>query len=170
MSTKAEIRTLEIFYDFACPYCLRGHEYLAELLPNYPDVEIAWRPCEAHPRPERYGLHSDLCIQGLFYAQEQRVDLWDYHARMYAAAVKERVNIEDTEVLAGRVHGLMDPAAFLAALQSGVYAKAVSDGNDYAYEQSGVWAVPAYRMNGKKLDAVENVGVTKQQLADFLKG
>jgi len=160
---------MEVFYDFVCPYCLSGHQYLTELLPQYPDIEIVWRPCEAHPRPERYGLHSDLCITGMYYAQEQGVDLWDYHARMYAAAVTERVNIEDPEVVAGRVHGLLDPAAFLAALQSGAYAKAVTDGNDYAYEQNGVWAVPAFRLDGRKLDSVENVGVTKQQLADFMR-
>jgi predicted DsbA family dithiol-disulfide isomerase len=88
---------------------------------------------------------------------------------MYAAAVTERVNIEDAEVVAGRVHGLLDPAAFLEALQSGVYAKAVEDGNDYAYEQNGVWAVPAYRMDGSKLDSVVGIGVTKQQLAEFMK-
>lgn len=162
------MRTLEVFFDYACPYCLRGHEYLTELLPQYPDIEVVWRPCEAHPRPERYGNHSDLCTQGMFYALEQGVDIWDYHSRMYGAAVKERVNIEDPEVVAGRVYGLLDPAAFLKALLDGTYEKAVSDANDYAYEQSGVWAVPSYRMGGKKLDSVENVGATKQQLASFL--
>jgi hypothetical protein len=30
--------------------------------------------------------------------------------------------------------------------------------------------VPAYRLNGRKLDAVEDVGVTKEQLARFLSG
>ena len=165
----SKMRKVEIFFDYACPYCLRGNEFLKELLPQHPDIEVVWRPCEAHPRPERYGLHSDLCIQGMLYAREQGADLWEYHARMYEAAVKDRVNIEDPEVIAGRVHGLLDPAALLGALQSGGYTKAVADGNDYAYEQSGVWAVPAYRMDGKKLDSVENVGVTKQQLAEFLK-
>jgi predicted DsbA family dithiol-disulfide isomerase len=159
---------LEVFFDYACPYCLRGHEYLTALLPEYPGIEVAWRPCEAHPRPEKYGPHSDLCIQGLYYALEQGADIWEYHARMYAAAVRDRVNIEDPEAVAGRVRGLLDPDAFLRALRSGRYAKAVSDGNDYAYELSGVWAVPSYRMDGRKLDAVEGVGVTKDQLAAFL--
>jgi len=30
---------LEVFFDYACPYCLRGHEDLLELLPQYPQVE-----------------------------------------------------------------------------------------------------------------------------------
>ena len=159
---------LEVFFDYACPYCLIGHNYLKELLPEYPDVDVIWKPCEAHPRPERYGLHSDLCIQGMYYAIEQGVDVWEYHERMYKAAIQDRVNIENPEVVAGRVQGLLDPDAFLKALNSGRYEKAVTEGNDYAYERSGVWAVPAYRMNSRKLDSVEDVGVTKEQLAVFL--
>jgi len=34
----------------------------------------------------------------------------------------------------------------------------------------GVWAVPSYRMDGRKLDSIENVGITKRQLTDFLSG
>ena len=164
------MRKMEVFFDYACPFCLKGHKYLEELLPQYPDVEVVWRPCEAHPRPERYGLHSDLCIQGLFYALEQSVDIWAYHGRMYNAAVRERVNIEDPEVVAGHAHGLLDIDGFLNAIMSGKYARAAAEANDYAYGQSGVWVVPAYRMDGRKLDSIENVGVTKAQLAAFLSG
>jgi len=162
------MRKLEVFFDYACPYCLKGHGYLVDLLPLYPDIEVVWRPCEAHPRPERYDLHSDLCIQGMFYALEQGVDILEYHQRMYSAALKERVNIEDQDVLAGRVHGLLDPGAFLKALQGGKYEKAVAEANSYAYNASGVWVVPAYRLDGRKLDSIENIGVSKQQLAEFL--
>jgi 2-hydroxychromene-2-carboxylate isomerase len=87
---------------------------------------------------------------------------------MYNAAVKDRVNIEDQDVLAGRVHGLLDPAAFIRALGSGKYEKALADANAYAYDRSEVWVVPAYRMGGRKLDSIEDVGVTKGQLAEFL--
>ena len=159
---------LEVFFDYACPYCLKGHEYLKELLPEYPDVMVVWRPCEAHPRPETFGLHSDLCIQGLFFVLDQGVDVWEYHDRMFRAALKDRANIEDPDVIAGRMHGLLEPDALLKAIYSGKYEGAVAEANDYAYERSGVWAVPSYRMDGRKLDSIENVGVTKRQLADFL--
>ena len=162
------MRTLEVFFDYACPYCLKGHELLKELLPQHPDIEVVWRPCEAHPRPERYGLHSDLCIAGMFFVLEHGADIWEYHDRTYNAALKERVNIEDPEVVAGHAHGLLDTEDLFNALQNGTYAKAVADANDYAYEQSGVWVVPAYRMDGRKLDSIENIGVTKAQLLTFL--
>ncbi|MCL2004491.1 MAG: DsbA family protein [Oscillospiraceae bacterium] len=164
------MRKLEVFIDHTCPYCLRGYETLKELMPQHPDIEVVWRPCEAHPRPEEYGIHSDLCIQGMFFALEQGADAWAYHDRMFSAAQKEKVNIEDPEALAGRVQGLLDADAFLKALRSGVYEKAVTDANDYAYEQSGVWFIPAFRMDGRKLDAAGGAGVTKAQLSAFLGG
>ena len=168
MEDKKTMRKLEVFFDYACPYCLTGHEYLMELLPQYNDIEVIWRACEAHPRPEVYGRYSDLCVQGLLYAVEKGADLRDFHGRMYRAALKDGVNIENPAALADYFKDLLDPAAFRDALRSGKYAQAVADANDYAYEQSGVWYVPAYRMDGRKLDAAGGVGVTKAQLAEFL--
>ena len=43
------------------------------------------------------------------------------------------------------------------------------EANGYVYEQSGVWVVPAYRLEGRKLDSIENIGITKQQLEVFLR-
>ncbi len=162
------MRELEVFFDYTCPYCRRGHEDLAALLPEYPDIEIVWRPCEAHPRPEEYGPHSDLCIQSLFFALQQGADIWAFHRRMYEAAFS--VNIEDPKSLARCVNGILDPSALLDALQSGRYARAVSEANDYAYERSGVWVLPAYRTDGRKLDSEAGVGVGREELAAFLNG
>ena len=161
---------LEVFFDYACPYCLKGHQYLLELMPEFPHIEVVWRPCEAHPRPERYGPHSDLCIQGMFFADERGADLWAYHERMYDLALGRQVNIEDIGALAAHVADLLDANAFRDALSGGQYRGIQQKGNAYAYEESGVWAVPAYRMNGRRLDSVEGVGVTKAQLRAFLDG
>jgi predicted DsbA family dithiol-disulfide isomerase len=159
-----------VFFDYACPYCLRAHETLLALLPEFPGVEPIWRPCEAHPRPERYGPHSDLCIQGMFFAQEAGTDLWAYHTRMYDLCLRRRVNIEDIGALAANAGDLLDADTFRGALRTGKYRSALRAANDYAYKKSGVWVVPAYRMNGRRLDAVENVGVTEAQLRKFLEG
>lgn len=157
-----------MFFDYACPYCLRAHEYLTELMPQYPDVSIVWRPCEAHPRPDRYGPHSDLCIQGYFFVRENGADVLAYHDRMYRAALKDRIDIESIDVLTDSVRDLVDADAFRLALQQGTYQKALAESNRLAFERSGVWVVPAYRMEGRKIDAVENVGVSKEQLRRFL--
>ena len=29
---------IEVFFDHTCPYCDKGHKYLMELLPKYPDA------------------------------------------------------------------------------------------------------------------------------------
>lgn len=162
------MRQLEVFFDYTCPFCLRGHEYLVQLLPGQADIEIVWRPCEAHPRPEQYGQHSDLCIQGLFFAQDNGADIWAYHERLYSAVHKKHIDIENVDALVDCVKGLLDAKAFRDALACGVYAKKLLEFNDYAYEHSGVWALPSYRMNGKKLDSIEGIGITKQQLASFM--
>jgi predicted DsbA family dithiol-disulfide isomerase len=161
-------RELEVFFDYACPYCFQAYRHLTELIPDYPDVDIIWRPCEAHPRPERYGLHSDLCIQGYFFAAENGVDVWAYHDCMYRAALKEHVNIEDIDALSDFVRDLVDADAFRLALRQGIYSRALAESNELAFERSGVWVVPAYRLEGRKLDAVENIGVSKEQLRRFL--
>ena len=110
---------LEVFFDYACPFCQRGHEYLKELHPFYQQIEIVWCPFEAHPRPDRYGPHSDLCIQGMFFALDHGVDIWAYHDRMFKAALKDRVDIEDINVLASSVRGLLNTDAFRKSLQNG---------------------------------------------------
>lgn len=160
---------LEFFFDYSCPYCLKGYNLLLELLPDFPGLEVEWFPCEAHPRPETYGPHSDLCIEGMYFAKEAGADLWAYHDRMYRLALGDRVNIEDADTLARHVGDLLDADAFRAALLEHRYARQVVEGNAYAYEQNGVWAVPSYRMDGRKLDARENVGVSTTQLRGFLR-
>lgn len=162
------MQTLAVFFDYACPYCYRAHNDLVALLTQYPALSVTWNPCESHPRPERYGVHSDLCIRGMFYAQAQGVPLEAYHRRVYEAIHVEKADVERPEVLAQRLGGLLEEAAFLGMLRGSAYAGALERANAYAYEQSGVWVVPAYRLDGHALDAVEDVGIGRRQLAAFL--
>jgi len=159
---------MEVFFDYSCPYCLTGHEYLVELISKYQDIEIIWCPCEAHPRPEEYSRYSDLCVQGLFYALEQNIDIWDFHMKMYNAACKDGVDIEDPVALSNVFIDLFDPKGMIDAIKEGRFEQAVLDANDYAYEESDVWVVPAFRMDGKKLDAIGGVGITKADLNKFM--
>lgn len=161
-------RELNVFFDYICPFCLRAHGYLKEFISDFPEVNVIWHPCESHPRPERHGLHSDLCIQGYFYAIDHEVDIMEYHERMFEAAQKDRINIEDIEVLTEYVNDLVDADDFRLSLQKGTYSKKLEESNQLAFERSGVWAVPAYRMGDLKLDAVEGVGVTKEQIRHIM--
>lgn len=159
---------LEVFFDYSCPYCQRGHESLLELLPSFENITVEWHPCEAHPRPERYGKHSDLCIQAMFFVRDTQGDMLQWHHRMYRACLSDHADVESVEVICKYADGLADTAALRAALRNGVYKDELAKANAYAYEQSGVWAVPSYRMDGRALDAVEDVGVSKERLREFL--
>jgi predicted DsbA family dithiol-disulfide isomerase len=164
---------LQIFFDYECPYCKRGYEYLCEFIGDHPEIEIEWRPVEAHPRPENHPPHTDLSCQSYYIARELGADTPEFHAAMFRAVAVERLNVEKVEVLTGIVKGLMDGDAFRSLLESKKYAKQIEENNDLAYERCGVWAVPAFRLMDsrgqvKKLDAREGLGVTREQVRDFL--
>lgn len=164
------MRKLEVFFDYECPYCKIGYEYLMEILPKHSDTSVVWRPCESHPRPENHPPHSDLVLQALLFALDKGVkDEHEFHRRMFKAVATERQNVENIDTVIGIVGDLADAEALRKALTDGEYAEEQSKLNSYAYEENGVWFVPSFRMDGKKLDAAGGIGVTKQQLEDFLK-
>jgi len=148
-------------------------DYLAEILPKYPNAEILWRPIEAHPRHEEpdHRPYVDLIVQGCLYIQETGGDVLAFTLRVYKAHFEEDLNVEDTSVLVkcAAESGVADVAAFKDALANATFEKAMLDANDYAYEQKGVWAVPTFVCGDIRLDAVGGVGITKQQLDEFFK-
>ena len=146
-------------------------EYLSEVLPKYPNVEILWKPVEAHPRNEEpdHRPYVDLIVQGCLYIQETGGDELAFTNRVYTAHFDENLNVEDISVLVkcAAESGVKDITAFETALTEAKYEKAMLDANDYAYEQKGVWAVPTFVCGDIRLDAVGGVGITKQQLDSF---
>ncbi len=164
------MRQLEVFFDYECPYCKKGYEDLMELLPRYEDIEVIWRPCEAHPRPEEHPPHTDLVIQGYYLAKAEGADIHRYHERMFDAVHTDRIDVEDPEVLADYIEGIVHPKVFLEAIESGKYRDVQEEGNTYAYEENDVWYLPAFRMEGRKLDSQGGVGVSKGQIEAFLDG
>ena len=169
----------QVFYDYECPYCKKGYGTLMELLPEYPGVEIDWRPIEAHPRPEEgHRPHTDLCIQAFYAAEELGVDMDAFQRAMFQAASIERRNVEKGTVIAEVLKGIVDGGKLLEILKSGKYASRVDENNDLAYEKNEVWFVPAFRVLGgvaihggrsaPRLDAQGGVGVSRKELKEFL--
>ena len=77
--------------------------------------------------------------------------------------------IEDIGTLTACARELDLPAEeFQDALERGAYAKAQLEANAYAYGSKKVWAVPTLICGEKRLDAVVNAGVTKQQVKKLL--
>jgi len=163
------MKTLQIFYDYECPFCKKGYEYLVEEIKSHPEIDIEWRPVESHPLPEDHPPHTYLAGQCYYIAKELGADMPAFHAAMFKAIAIERQNVEKPEVLCEILKGILDTGKLRAALDSGKYAKNIDENNDLAYEKSGVWFVPAFRMNGNKLDAKGGVGISQAELKEFLK-
>lgn len=168
---------LELFFDYICPYCYRGHRMFLELLPLYPDLEVVWRPCESHPRPENAYRHSDMAIQGMYYLEESGGDLPSYHLQVYEAHFDKGLDISDVAVLSGLAARCgADPAAFEDALRQNRYLRRLEEGNRYAWETLGLEAVPSYHaLTGRPagdrsalIGSRDGLPVTRQRLERFL--
>ncbi|MDR1900559.1 MAG: DsbA family protein [Treponema sp.] len=164
------MKKLRIFFDYECPFCKRGYEYVMEFIGDHPETEVEWRPIESHPRPENHPPHTDLACAAYYAAGELGADMKRFFAAMFQAVAVERQNVEKAEVLCTIVQGIVDTDKFRAIIESGKYAKQVEENNDLAYEKNGVWFVPALRMEGRKLDAKGGAGVSREEVRDFLNG
>lgn len=159
---------LEVFFDYACPYCLCGHESLIELLPEFPQIEVEWCPCEAHPRPDRYGMHSDLCARGMMFVRDNGAELMEYHRRMYRAALKDQSDIEDLRVVCDLVADLVDADEMYETLRSDAYTDELEQNNRLAWSTHRFDAVPSFVVGTRQLLSVENIGLTKDAMRRFL--
>ena len=174
------MRKLEVFFDYHCPYCLKGHDQLIQFIQEQLQLaqeqsaqrqlvreqseqvqrglEIIWHPCEIgklknFTRTE----HTDICAQGLFFALDiansmrnspDKIDIWQYHQKVYDLIFKDRANVSDVNVLSKALEGILDVGAFREAIKSGKYNERVNDSNQYAFQETGIHVVPTYRVDG----------------------
>ena len=163
------MKKVEMFFDYSCPFCFRGFRFLTELLPDYPHVEMVWRPLEIHPRPDDdFGKHSDLCLRTLFFAVEKDVDLMAFHKKMFSLYHYEKINVEDIDTLAEALTEFLDADELRRILKSGKYEQELKDACEYAFKKTGIWIIPAFRMESHKLDAPNDTDLTIEHVRDFL--
>ena len=156
----------QFFYDYQCPFCKKGYEALMDLLPDYPDAEIEWRPIELNPKPV-----ANPVIQAFYIAQELGADLNVFHSTMFQKASIENQNVRSSKVLGDILEKILDKNKLLEMLESEKYASKKDENNDLAYENDDVWYLPAFRVPGSKeprLDAKGGEGVTREALKEFL--
>jgi predicted DsbA family dithiol-disulfide isomerase len=159
---------MQFFFDYECPFCKKGYEYLSELAGSRPGLDIEMRPIESHPLPEDHPPHTHLACQSYYAAKELGADMAAFNRAMFQAVALERRNVEEAEVICGIAKGIVDGEKLRAILDAGKYAAQIDENNDLAYEKSGVWFVPAFRAGGKKLDAKGGAGVTRDEVREFL--
>ena len=164
-----KMKVMEVFFDYLCPYCFQGHQNLKKALVVVPDVEIVWRPCEAHPRPERSDIYSDRAIQGMYLVEKLGGNLWDYHDAVYFAVFEQRLRIDRIEVLSrcAKQAGV-DEIKFQEWMRQGKEYDRVQKGNQYAWNEMAWEAVPSYQKGGKTLGSKNGRLVPLKDLEQFL--
>lgn len=163
------MKILHFFFDYECPYCYATYKDVLDVIEDYPELEINWSLCEAHPRPEEHPPHTDLAIQGYFFAKDLGIQPQIYHSRMFEAVHDDKIDVEDPAALADYVKDLIDPDRFLEVLEHKIYLTPQETANVTAYEENDVWFVPAFRVDHMgKLDAQGGVGVSREDLIEYL--
>ena len=142
------MKKLEVFFDYNCPYCLKGHEQLLELLQEQAIPEIIWHPCEISVYKKEEGKQTDLCQQALFFAMDSGIDLMGFHKRVYDLIFVEKVDTKNVDVLVDSLKDLLDAESLRQAIKNGKYIKKVTEANEFAFKTTGVHVVPTYRVDG----------------------
>jgi protein-disulfide isomerase len=140
----APVEVIE-FSDFQCPFCLRAHPTVNQVLSTYGDrVRLVYRhyPLPNHPNA-RPAAEASQCAaeQGKF---------WQYYDRLFADQTKL-----STDALKQSAADLgMDAGRFNACVDSHKYKDQVEadikDGND-----AGVSGTPAFFINGRMLTGAQ---------------
>lgn len=165
-------KRLEVIFDYSCPYCYKFYRELKELRGELMDFTIKALPCEAHPRPERYPMHSDLCVMGMYFCEDWGIDLWAYHETVFDAVFTRKIDYGTAEGFSEGMRVLLDGqklAELRKALSEGRYQKQVLQNNHYAWEVLGLPAVPSLCTGGRVLRATPGVGIMKEQIRDFVR-
>ena len=163
------MKRVEVYFDYLCPYCYRGHKNLKDLMPAHPDVEIVWMPCEAHPRPEVSKIYSDVANMGMFFLRDSGGDVDIYNDLAYEAHFEKGLRIDDVEVLASIAGECgADTTAFKKALCDGRYAAEAVEANRRAWGGKGWEAVPSYACGEKTIGSRGGILVPPEELGRFL--
>jgi protein-disulfide isomerase len=140
----APIELIE-FSDFQCPYCLRAHPILKQVLSTYGDrIRFVYRnyPLPSHPNA-RPAAEAAQCAaeQGKF---------WPYHDRLFA----DQTKLSDADLKASAAALGMDAAKFNACFDEHKY-KGRIEADVQAANEAGVDGTPAFFVNGRMLSGAQ---------------
>lgn len=140
------------FSDFQCPYCLRAHPTVEQVLTTYGDrVRFVYRhyPLPGHPNARPAAEAAECAAeQGKF---------WPYHDRLFASQSKlSAADLKQDAVELG-----MDASKFNTCVDSHKYAAKV-DTDLRAGQEAGVDGTPAFFINGRMISGAQPYDVFKR--------
>jgi predicted DsbA family dithiol-disulfide isomerase len=143
------MKKVEVFFDYNCPYCFKGHQSFAELLRDKPDLEVVWHPCEISVyKDPSVPTNNDISLQAMYYAAEQKLDLMQFHEKVYNLIFTDKINTHDIDTFVNSLAGFLDAASLRHALENRKYLDKLKASNHYAFKETGVHVVPTYRADG----------------------
>jgi predicted DsbA family dithiol-disulfide isomerase len=146
------------FSDFECPFCLRAHATVEQVLSAYGDrVRFVYRqfPLPIHP-------HAVAAAEASECANEQG-QFWPYYGRLFADPAK----LEDGDLKADAVALGLDVAQFNGCVDSRHYRDAVErDIKEGA--AVGVTSTPTFFINGRQLTGAQSFEVFKRVIDEEL--
>jgi protein-disulfide isomerase len=133
------------FSDFQCPFCLRAHATIEQVLKTYGDqIHFVYRnyPLPSHPNA-RPAAEAAACAadQGKF---------WPYHDRLF----EQQSKLSDSDLKQHAAALGLDTAKFDACVDSHQF-KALVDADTRDGEQAGVDGTPAFFINGRMLSGAQ---------------
>ena len=156
---RAPVEIIE-FSDFQCPFCLRAHPTVAQVLSTYGDrVRFVYRhyPLPNHPSA-RPAAEAAACAgeQGKF---------WEYHDRLFDN--QDKLGAADLKRHAAAL--ALDTEKFDACVDTHKYKKDV-DADVAAGEEAGVSGTPAFFINGRQLSGAQPFEAFKHVIDEELAG
>jgi protein-disulfide isomerase len=156
-STGAPIEMIE-FSDFQCPFCLRAHATVEQVLKTYGDrIHFVYRhyPLPNHPAA-RPAAEASACAaeQGKF---------WPYHDRLF----EQQSKLSDADLKEHAAAVGVDTSAFNKCVEQRKY-KAQVDADMKDGEEAGVNGTPAFFINGRQLTGAQPFEAFKRIIDDEL--
>ncbi len=143
-NAKAAVEVIE-FSDFQCPFCLRAHPTVEQVLKTYGDkIKFVYRhyPLQNHPAA-RPAAEASACaeVQGKF---------WEYHDRLFANPTK----LSDADLKAHAAALGLDTTKFNVCVDNHQQKPGV-DADMAAAEAVGVTGTPAFFINGRAIEGAQ---------------
>jgi protein-disulfide isomerase len=146
------------FSDFQCPFCLRAHPTVDQVLKAYSDrVRFVYRhyPLPGHPNARPAAEAAECAAeQGKF---------WPYHDKLFATQSR----LSDADLKQDAAELGMDASKFNACVDSHKYAAKV-DADLRAGQDAGVDGTPAFFINGRLVSGAQPYDVFKKVIDEEL--
>ena len=155
----APIEIIE-FSDFQCPFCLRAHPTVAQVLSTYGDrVRFVYRHYPLPNHPSAWPAAEAAACAG------EQGKFWEYHDRLFDN--QSKLGAADLKQHAAAL--ALDTAKFDACVDTHKYKSDV-DADVTAGEEAGVSGTPAFFINGRQLDGAQPFEAFKHVIDEELAG